>query len=92
MFVIIYKSAGVCLVHLAQAMSPECATSKEHEVSLPFLPSFIVPTEAKIGKFSDVDYGKSAIVLTDNSGPLELSNSGLRPKQREVRHILIYGR
>lgn len=50
----------------------ECPTSKDHEVSLPFLPSFIVPTEAKIEKFSDVDYGKSAIAFTDNSRPLEL--------------------
>lgn len=62
-----------------------CSSTESREVPLPMIPTFfLVPADAKIENFRDVDYGKAFITLNDNSKPLEVWwGIILKPEVRE---------
>ena len=68
-----------------------CKTSEGRKLSLPFLPKFfIVSAEAKMEKFSDVDYGKTSITFPNDSRPLEIW-WGMIGKPEDREQLLISG-
>jgi hypothetical protein len=69
-------------------MIPECSGLDTLYTALPFLPKFVIPSQAKVERFSDVDYGRTSIKFSDTSSALELwwgLVSGPGDRERNLR-------